>query len=251
MHEKEIEKLQAEKEKVERQLAQEEHKIQRLENRAAYYEKELLTRQNRAYRAEFELMRQSEQQISSLRHDMKNHLAVLREYAAQGQLDKLEQYLHTFDQKLTRPGFVHTGNPDVDSILNYKLGQAEAAGARLELDVKLPEGFTADPFDLNVILGNLLHNAVEGLTGSKDKRLSLSLQVDRGVFLLKIANSYDGVTLQTNGPEGPVYRSRKNGEGHGLGLSIVRRIVERYHGQLRIDSTGTVFTVETILYLEE
>ena len=32
MHEKEIEKLQAEKEKVERQLAQEQHKIQRLEN---------------------------------------------------------------------------------------------------------------------------------------------------------------------------------------------------------------------------
>ena len=31
MHEKEIEKLQAEKEKVERQLAQEQHKIQRLE----------------------------------------------------------------------------------------------------------------------------------------------------------------------------------------------------------------------------
>ena len=39
MHEKEIEKLQAEKEKVERQFAQEQHKIQRLENRAAYYEK--------------------------------------------------------------------------------------------------------------------------------------------------------------------------------------------------------------------
>ena len=39
MHEKEIEELQAEKEKVERQLAQEQHKIQRLENRAAYYEK--------------------------------------------------------------------------------------------------------------------------------------------------------------------------------------------------------------------
>ena len=38
MHEKEIEKLQGEKEKVERQLAQEQHKIQR-ENRAAYYEK--------------------------------------------------------------------------------------------------------------------------------------------------------------------------------------------------------------------
>ena len=48
MHEKEIEKLQAEKEKVECQLAQEEHKIQRLEKRAAYYEKG--ERRKRAHR---------------------------------------------------------------------------------------------------------------------------------------------------------------------------------------------------------
>ena len=39
MHEKEVKKLQAKKEKVERQLVQERHKIHRLENRAAYYEK--------------------------------------------------------------------------------------------------------------------------------------------------------------------------------------------------------------------
>ena len=39
MHEKEIEKLQAKQEMFEQQLAQEQHKIQRLENRAAYYEK--------------------------------------------------------------------------------------------------------------------------------------------------------------------------------------------------------------------
>ena len=48
MHEKEIEKLQAEKENIERQLAQEQHKIQRLENRAAYYDKG--DRRKRAHR---------------------------------------------------------------------------------------------------------------------------------------------------------------------------------------------------------
>ena len=48
MHEKEIEKLQVEKEKMERQLAQEQHKIQRLESRAAYYEKG--ERRKRAHR---------------------------------------------------------------------------------------------------------------------------------------------------------------------------------------------------------
>ena len=48
MPEKEIEKLQSEKEKVERQLSQEQHKIQRLENRAAYYAKG--ERRKRAHR---------------------------------------------------------------------------------------------------------------------------------------------------------------------------------------------------------
>ena len=48
MHEKEIEKLQAEKEKVERQLAQLRHKQQQHENRAAYYEKG--DRRKRAHR---------------------------------------------------------------------------------------------------------------------------------------------------------------------------------------------------------
>ena len=48
MHEKEIESLQAQKENIERQLAQEQHKIQRLENRAAYYEKG--DRRKRAHR---------------------------------------------------------------------------------------------------------------------------------------------------------------------------------------------------------
>ena len=48
MHEKEIEKLQAEKKKIERQLVQEQHIIQRLENRAAYYEKG--DRRKRAHR---------------------------------------------------------------------------------------------------------------------------------------------------------------------------------------------------------
>ena len=48
MHEKEIEKLQAEKEEVERQLAPDQHKIRRLENRAASYEKG--ARRKRAHR---------------------------------------------------------------------------------------------------------------------------------------------------------------------------------------------------------
>ena len=134
---------------------------------AAYYETELLARQNQAYRAEFELMRQSQQQVSALRHDMKNHLAVVRQYAAAGQTEELGRYLDRCLEQLAQPGFVHTGNPDIDSMLNYKLAQAERAGARLTLDIRLPEDFTADAFDWNIILGSLLDHAVEALEQSR------------------------------------------------------------------------------------
>ncbi len=216
----------------------------------AYCERELLDQQNRAYRAEFDLMRESEQQVLSLRHDMKNHLAVLREYAAQGRTRELEQYLDTFSKKLIRPGYVHTGIPDIDSILNYKLEQAHRAGAELTLNITLPERLTADPFDLNVLLGNLLDNAVEGMERSARKELSLTLQADRGIFYLKLCNSYDGVAHWEMGEEGPVYHSRKKGMGHGLGLQIVKRTVDKYHGQLQLHNGTDQFVAEALLYLD-
>ena len=83
-------------------------------------ERELLKQQNRAYRAEFDRLRQSERQIRALRHDLNNHLAVLETYAARGQTEKLERYLGRLGRQLARPGFVSTGNPEIDGILNDK-----------------------------------------------------------------------------------------------------------------------------------
>ena len=217
---------------------------------SAYYERELLEQQNRAYRAQFDLMQQSEHQVRALRHDMKNHLTMLQAFAARGETDTLTQYLSTCSEQLVQPGYVHTGNPEIDGILNYKLEHAHQLGAKLELDISLPERLTASPFDLNVILGNLLDNAVEGLARSGEKRLSLSLRFDRGMLFLRLTNTYDGVALKTGELEGGVYRSRKDESGHGLGLSIVRRTVEKYHGQLRLEDTGTLFTAEAVLYLD-
>ena len=200
-------------------------------------ERELLKQQNRAYRAEFDRLRQSERQIRALRHDLNNHLAVLETYAARGQTEKLERYLGRLGRQLARPGFVSTGNPEIDGILNDKLGRAERAGARLEVDVRLPENLAADVFDLAVILGNLLDNAVEGLEKSVDKRLSLSLRVDRGIFYLKLAYSDDGPAPQSEG-------------ANGLGGSLVQRAIDKYHGTLDVDHAGQICTVKVMLYLE-
>ena len=182
-------------------------------------------------------MRQPQSQVCGLRHDIKNQLAVVRQYAAAGQTEELGRYLDRCLAQLAHPGFVHTGNPDIDSILNYKLGQAERAGARLTLDVRLPENVTADAFDWNMILGSLLDHAVEALEKSREKRLSLSLRVDRGIFYLNISYGYAGSAPQAEGPGGP-------------GGSLVQRAIDKYHGTLDVNCTGQVCTVAVMLYLE-
>ena len=103
-----------------------------------------------------------------------------------------------------------------------------------------------------MILGNLLDNAVEGVARGGEKRLALTLRQDRGVLYLQVRNGYDGVAIREEGPDGqPVYRSRKPGGGHGLGLESVRATVARYDGQLRIQNDSRTFTVEAVLYLSE
>ena len=119
------------------------------------------------------------------------------------------------------------------------VGQAAqgTASARLTLDIRLPEDFTADAFDWNIILGSLLDHAVEALEKSREKRLSLSLRVDRGIFYLKMAYSDDGPAPQSEG-------------ANGLGGSLVQRAIDKYHGTLDVDHAGQICTVKVMLYLE-
>ena len=67
-----------------------------------------------------------------------------------------------------------------------------------------------------------------------------------GVLSIKIENSYDGIVRKENDH----YLTRKEGaESHGLGLSSVRQVVEKYQGQIHVDSADNLFKVGIILYL--
>ena len=73
--------------------------------------KQILEQQSQAYASELRLIRQNEQKISILRHDLANHLTAIRHFAETGETEKLAHYLDTFSQKLVRHDeYVHSGN---------------------------------------------------------------------------------------------------------------------------------------------
>lgn len=209
--------------------------------------KQILEQQSQAYASERRLIRQNEQKISILRHDLTNHLTAIRHFAETGETEKLARYLDTFSQKLVRHDeYVHSGNLELNAILNYKLGIAADIGAVIETNIQLPAQLDMDFFDINIMLGNLLDNAITGLASCKEKKLLVEMGVQIGVLYIKIENSYDGIARKE---KGHYLTRKKGGELHGLGLSSVKQVVEKYQGQIQVDSADHIFKVGIILYL--
>lgn len=193
------------------------------------------------------LMKQSQENIRSLWHDMKNHLLLLDTYISQAENEKASQYIKNIQDYMHVPGqHVNSGNYEVDAILNYRLEKAKKMGCKTEIKLKVPDCSFMSDFDLNMILGNLLDNALEALEHTKNKYLSVDLKYEKGILVIHICNSYDG-TLEQSGKE--FVTRKQDRKNHGLGLRNVEQIVKKYNGEQVIQTEGSIFKTSVILYV--
>ena len=94
----------------------------------------------------------------------------------------------------------------------------------------------ANPGELNQVWTNLIDNAIDAMDGRGTLRLST--RADPNDVVVEIGDTGPGMPpdVQARAFE-PFYTTKDVGKGTGLGLDISRRIiVERHHGQIRIDS---------------
>ena len=56
---------------------------------------------------------------------------------------------------------VSSGNKDIDGILNFMLEKAVSILKKVDVQVKIPEDLHTCSFELAVILGNIIDNAIE------------------------------------------------------------------------------------------
>lgn len=211
-----------------------------LESAKRRREKDRIALQMQMYQHQMEIMEQSQAQIRFLKHDMKNHLLHMNQLLLEHDTEALRQYV----QKTTRhldisQEFVSSGNRDIDSLLNYKLMTAQQLDAEIVTDMRIPAEVQIAAFDLNVILGNLLDNALEALKECENRRITVSMRYESGVLYIVIQNTCKG--------EPPAVSVK--GAGHGIGLQSVRRTLETYHGELKTNYSESQFTSAVMLYL--
>ena len=134
---------------------------------------------------------------------------------------------------------VSCGNKNLDSLLNYLLGQAKKKLNHVEYEVRVPSDLCISAFDLNVILGNLTENAIEAAEQTKDKWMSVDIYYEKGMLSMEIKNSFQHeLAVEKN-----KLLSTKEEKGHGIGLANVRKMVEKYQGFKDVSNTNQIFTI--------
>jgi two-component system, sensor histidine kinase and response regulator len=119
----------------------------------------------------------------------------------------------------------------------------------INLDVRSDVVIMADPDDMEIVFNNLISNAVKyNKVGGKAE---ITIDSSDGEAIIIVSDTGIGITKNdTENLFTDFVRIKnektRNISGSGLGLSIVRKVIELYHGTINVESTpdvGTVFTV--------
>lgn len=211
-----------------------------------YMNKQLAAYQSDLIQTHYAEVENMYRQIRGWRHDYRNHIQVMKSYAASGDMDALKSYLDGLDQDLSTVDTVlKTGNRMTDAILNSKISLAKSRNIPVVADAHVPVELKTSEIDLCIIIGNLFDNAIEASMALPEEKRMIRIYMD-----MKNTQLYMSFTNFTASKkmkkENGRFRSTK-GNDHGFGLVRIDNIVERYHGYLRRGSEDGAFTTEILL----
>jgi signal transduction histidine kinase len=117
------------------------------------------------------------------------------------------------------------------------------------LDVRSDVIIMADPSDMEIVFNNLVSNAVK--YNKRGGKVDITIDSTESEAIVIVSDSGIGIDLGENENIFAEFVRIKNEKtrnitGSGLGLSIVKKVVELYNGTVKVDSTpdiGTTFTI--------
>ena len=186
---------------------------------------------------------------------MKNTISVIMQLAA-GKEGGLQVYLEELSRTMDRLEFrFKTGNTVVDTLLNMKYHEIAGTGPDLRMDVEglqFPEKLSIQSYDIGIILGNALDNAIEACRKLKatepdaEAFIRISSFQKRELFFLKVENSFDGRVVRKPQNEFPV-TDKADRENHGIGMVNIKSTAEKYQGAMDFKLNGRVFILSVMM----
>ncbi len=219
----------------------------------------VLEKQVESLQEHMEEMERIDSGIRSMKHDMKNTISVIQRLAArEGEEEngELQTYLselnRTFEKLDVR---FKTGNSVVDTLLNMKYHEAVREVPDLNMDadkLMFPQKMEIQSYDIGVILGNALDNAIEACGKLKEKEpgadafIRLCSLQKGNLLILKVENSFDG-HLSRRQQDGLLVSDKADKDSHGIGLANMKSTAEKYQGTMDFRVEGRVFVLSVMM----
>lgn len=185
--------------------------------------------------------------MMQLRHDMRSYIQDLQEMVKSGQLPNAPAYLKDMESQVLP--LYSSGNQTLDSVLAVKLNKLRSNNIELRgSNLHYTGGMDISDFELCSLISNMIDNAIEALNERKDR------DGDRYVFL-QFTYSPAGLTVICENPllgispkmQRSSFLSSKYEPYHGLGISIMKRIVDKANGTFEVAVTDDLFRVFVII----
>ena len=167
---------------------------------------------------------------------MKHHIREINDLLMKDKIQQAKDYLHQIsDEIINAQNIYNTGNEAFDGILNFYAEKYMNKSLELAVSVAIPENLEINIYDVNIILGNLLDNAIEAAADSKDKYIILHiLKKESSVFFIIYNTFREKPDLEKIFEKG--YTTK--GDEHGNGLYFVKEYLEKR------DDIYPIFSIE-------
>lgn len=186
-----------------------------------------------------ETVRGQYEEIRNMRHDIKQHLAVVSGLQSKGKYDEAQKYITQISNNISKiEMFMDVGNDFVNAILNSKLSTAKSKG--IEVLCSFSGGINGiDEYDMCNLIGNMLDNAIEAAEKTDTRAVvDMSIVSDKYKLIIKVSNSIAKSVLQEN----PALKTTKPQHIiHGFGTKSIMSISEKYNGNTDFYEDGLTF----------
>lgn len=210
-----------------------------------YYqaEKELLEINGQLLQQQMDLMRESEIEAARIRHDVRHHTLLIREYVQKGEYDQLLAYLTQYDEDVEKwKGKDISRNRAVNSILSAYEKKAQGQNIQVTMDVKLSENLPIRDIDWIAILANMFENAIHGCAGSGlgQQKIDIYIAEKKNKIVIQCRNTSSGEIVFHKGLP-------QSDKGGGMGVFSIIKAVSRYEGETDFSVQDGMFITRILL----
>lgn len=177
--------------------------------------------------------------LRTQRHDYLNHIQVIYSLMELEDFDEARKYIEPVYKDIVKVSkALKTSKPAVNALLQAKLQVAEKNEIDMELEIKSDlKHLNMEPWEFCRIMGNIIDNAIFALKLKNDNRYMLvELSEDLQNIKLNISNNGDNIPTEIINNIFKEGFTTKGNKGDGMGLTIVKEIVENFSGSISVTS---------------